>query len=137
MTKTEKLLAGAKAGDPEAQNELGNLYWDSRPPDKRKAVRWFRLAADQGHASAQFNLGSALMMGEGVRRDRATAVEWFRRAAEQGHIGAQCNMGRVYDGGEGATPDPKEAARWYRMVAERGDVDAQFHLAYLLNGSSD
>jgi TPR repeat protein len=137
MTKRERLKTKALAGDVEAQSDLARNYWSRRPPDNRRAVYWCRLAAEQGHVCAQFNLGCALMMGEGVRRDRAAAVAWFRRAAEQGHTGAQYNLGRVYDDGEGVTPDPKEAARWYRMVAERGDVDAQFHLAYLLNGSSD
>ena len=27
------------------------------PEDDAEAVRWYRLAADQGHADAQYNLG--------------------------------------------------------------------------------
>ncbi len=34
-------------------NEVGTIV----PEDDAGAVRWFRLAADQGYADAQFNLG--------------------------------------------------------------------------------
>lgn len=50
-----------------------------------EAVRWFRKAADQGHAEAQFNLGNCYYNGEGVALDRAEAVRWLRKAADQGH----------------------------------------------------
>ena len=42
-----------------AQYNLGFLYdngWGV-PEDDAEAVRWYRLAADQGDASAQYNLG--------------------------------------------------------------------------------
>ena len=38
--------------------------------DDAEAVRWYRLAAEQGHASAQFNLGVMYARGEGVFRGR-------------------------------------------------------------------
>jgi hypothetical protein len=46
---------------------------------------WFRLAAVQGHADAQFNLGHMFENGQGVARDRAEAARWYREAAAQGH----------------------------------------------------
>ena len=59
------------------------------PQDDAEAVRWYRLAAEQGHASAQFNLGLMYDKGEGVPQDDAEAVRWFRLAAEQGNAWAQ------------------------------------------------
>ena len=50
--------------------------------DDAEAVRWYRLAADQGHADAQYNLG--LMYAKGVPEDDAEAVRWYRLAADQG-----------------------------------------------------
>jgi hypothetical protein len=46
---------------------------------------WFRLAAIQGHADAQFNLGGMFENGQGVAKDRAEAARWYRMAAAQGH----------------------------------------------------
>jgi TPR repeat protein len=52
--------------------------------DSAEAARLFRLAAAQGHAIAQFNLGSAFRNGRGVALDKAEAIQWFVLAASQG-----------------------------------------------------
>ena len=36
------------------------------PPNDAEALKWFRLAADQGNASAQFFLGLIYQFGRGV-----------------------------------------------------------------------
>ena len=54
---------------------------------------WKPLAADQGHADAQYNLGLMYANGEGVVEDDAEAVRWYRLAADQGHADAQHNLG--------------------------------------------
>jgi len=43
------------------------------------------LAADQGHADAQFNLGALLYN----KRDLENAIKLFILSAKQGHIGAK------------------------------------------------
>ena len=53
------------------------------------AITWFRRAAEQGFAEAQFNLGVMYANGHGVPQDDAMAVTWYRRAAEQG---VACNI---------------------------------------------
>ena len=54
-----ELLARAKAGDARAQNELGEMYENGRgvKQDPAKAAHWYQLAAHQGFAAAQLNLG--------------------------------------------------------------------------------
>ena len=54
------------------------------PQDYAEAVKWYRKAADQGDAFAQYNLGVMYDNGEGVPQDQAEAVKWYRKAAEQG-----------------------------------------------------
>ena len=61
-----------------------------------EAVRWFQLAATQGHAGAQNNLGLMYADGRGVQADDAEAVRWFRLAAKQGHAGAQNILSLIY-----------------------------------------
>ena len=64
----------------------GWMYATGRgvPQDDAEAVRWYRLAAEQGDAYAQYNLGLMYRKGEGVPQDDAEAVRWYRLAAEQG-----------------------------------------------------
>ena len=47
-------------------------------------MKWYTLAAEQGEASAQYNLGFMYNNGEGVPQDDKTAVKWYTLAAEQG-----------------------------------------------------
>ena len=53
------------------------------------AVDWFRLAADQGHAAAQGNLGVAYSNGLGVPRNPTEAVRWYRLASDRGYAAAE------------------------------------------------
>ena len=52
----------AKAGSAEAQFYVGSMYanGDGVPKDAVQAVSWYRKAAEQGNASAQFNLGNKI-----------------------------------------------------------------------------
>ena len=93
---------------------------DGVPEDHAEAVRWYRMAAEQGNAKAQNSLGDMYYRGEGIPEDHAEAARWSRLAAEQGHAEAQYNLGVMYDKGEGVPEDGTEAARWYRMAAEQG-----------------
>ncbi|MCY1306228.1 Sel1-repeat-containing protein YbeT [compost metagenome] len=57
--------------------------------DAPAAVRWFRKAAEQGNADAQFFLGIAYARGDGVEQDLSAAAEWYAKAAAQGMRKAQ------------------------------------------------
>ena len=88
---------------PTAQFNLGLMYHNGQgvPQDYREAVRWYRMAADQGDADAQFNLGVMYDNGRGVPQDYAEAVRWYRKAADQGYADAQFNLGVMYYNGRG------------------------------------
>ena len=58
------------------------------PEDDAEAVRWYRLAAEQGNARAQFNFGLMYANGEGVPEDDVTAYAWLNVAAAQGNAKA-------------------------------------------------
>ncbi|MFQ5672316.1 MAG: tetratricopeptide repeat protein, partial [Nitrospinales bacterium] len=57
--------------DAEAQNALGLMYELGLgvQKDYQQAVKWYRLAAEQGVAWAQFNLGLMYHEGQGVQQD--------------------------------------------------------------------
>ena len=77
---------------------LGDMYalGEGVPEDDAQAVSWYRKAAEQGFAEAQYNLGVMYVNGTGVPEDDAQAVSWYRKAAEQGHAKAQYNLGAMY-----------------------------------------
>ncbi len=54
------------------------------PQNYTEAVKWFRLAAEQGNASAQFNLGSMYHDGRGrVLRNYVQAHKWVNLAVSR------------------------------------------------------
>lgn len=80
-------------------------------------LRWLRLAADNGLAEAQFNLGGMYTNGDGVIQDDAEAVRWYRRAATQGYAAAQNGLGLMYSTGRGVPQNYVEAHKWFNIAA--------------------
>jgi hypothetical protein len=87
--------------------------------DYTEAMQWFRRAADEGDASAQYNLGVMYAKGQGVRRDYIEAMRWYRKAADQGDASAQYNVGLMYANGQGVSKDYVQAHKWFNLAAAR------------------
>ena len=113
-------------GDKEAQYKIGWYYrYGSHdvPENFVQAVYWYRKAAEQGYAEAQYELGYCYMGGNGVAEDETQAVSWYRKAAEQGHADAQLMMGHAYSRGSGVKQDYDIAISWYKKVMENKSAD--------------
>ena len=52
-------------------------------------MKWYRKAAEQIVAQAQFNLGGCYANGRGVSKDCAEAYKWFSLASAQGDQNAK------------------------------------------------
>ena len=96
---------------------------------RRKAVAWFRKAADQDHPAARYHLGVMYTNGEGVPEDDTQAAAWFRTAADEGDVPAQYMLGVMYARGWQATglwwwrsPNDVEAHRWFSLAASHVTV---------------
>ena len=61
--------------------------------DYAQAAAWYRKAAEQDIAPAQYNLRVIYLKGRGVSQDYAEAFKWYSKAAEQGHVGAEVLLG--------------------------------------------
>jgi len=132
--------AKAEKGDAQSQFELGAVFFFGNlgsAKDYVEAVKWFRKAAEQSLALAQFNLGNCCRIGQGVAKDDVEAVKWYRKAAQQSHAQAQSNLGLCYANGQGVDKDEAEAVKWYRNAAEGGEVNAFNALAWILATSED
>jgi TPR repeat protein len=119
----EKLRTRAEAGDAAAQNSLGMALAEGQgvAKDEAEAVFWYRKAADQGLANAQWNLGKMYRDGlGGLKQDDSQAVVLFRKAAEQGDAAAQNSLGFMYEQGRGGlAQDYAQSVLWYRKSAEQ------------------
>ena len=99
--------------------------------DYALAAQLLRSLAEQGNATAQFNLGVLYANGQGVPQDYQEALKWYRKAAEQGDADAQYNLGLLYDSGRGVPQNSEEAAKWYRKAAKQGHAGAQYNLGVM------
>lgn len=122
------LRAAANQGSAEAMNRLGRLYTrgEGVSQDLVEAARWFKRAADAGHAPAMVNLA---VICESIS-DIDQAVSLYTQAARTGDTTAMNCLGDLYSA-EGPRRDYGEAARWYHLGAEAGNFDAMMMLASL------
>jgi TPR repeat protein len=130
----ERALAAARenaaAGDVIAQFSLGSfLYYGTT--DTAEAVGWFKKAAAQGYAPAEFQMGQLFDFGFGVEQDDAQALAWYRKSGEHGSAAGQRSVGEFYRKGRGIAADTTEAARWYQLAADADDLRAQYELGQL------
>ena len=70
-------------------------------------MRWYLLAAEQGYAGAQTNLGTMYANGRGVNESKSEAIKWLTRAADQGDKIAQDNLAALAAQGRQSGPNPR------------------------------
>jgi TPR repeat protein len=125
----------AEKGDPEAEWKLGRIYGENQtyghgspgvPMNYDRSRKWYRKAAEQGFAQAQF----ALAMDD--LSDPNKGIIWLRKAAQNGVADAQYELGEAYLGYSvfrtSVSKDPVEAVKWLSKAAEQGDAEAQGNL---------
>jgi len=121
----------ATAGDVVAEFWRGSLLYYGAD-DTPQAIDWFRKAAAQKYAPAEFQMGQLSDFGfGGVPQDDAEALAWYRKAADHGSSAGQRAVGDFYRKGRSVAVDATEAARWYRLGADRDDVRAQYELGQM------
>jgi TPR repeat protein len=95
--------------------------------DFAKALREWRLLAEQGDARAQFHLGMLYENGDGIPVDYGKAREWYEKSAAQGEANAQFYLGLLSAFGRGGPLDLSQAYMWYSLAAENGHARAALH----------
>ena len=85
----------AKRGNAIAQANLGQAYNQGihgLTQSTKRALELYTLAANQGDAGAQYNLGRMYAIGDGIEQSVSKAREWWTKAAAQGHEDAIENL---------------------------------------------
>jgi PAN domain/Sel1 repeat len=99
--------------------------------DYMKSFRWYVVAAGQGSAQAEQNLGFLYYNGFGVQQDYSQAAIWYRKAADRGLPVGETSIGWMYQKGLGVPINYAEALRWNRKAAEQGDMNGEQNLGRL------
>lgn len=131
----KRLLEAAEATNPEVWHALGRAYSSGRGTvvDRSESIRWYRRAAEAGHAPAMVSLALRLSNPK-PSVDLPAAIQWLRTAAERGDSGGMVFLGFAYREGEGVPCDPDEAVRWFTKAVEAGDGHAMIHVGRLYAG---
>ncbi len=69
-------LVAAKAGYALAQNDVANIY--EKQGNLDEALKWWKMAGDQGYPRALFSLSMAYSGGKGTPRDMSMSYAYFK-----------------------------------------------------------
>ncbi len=91
--------------------------------------------AEQGDATAQYNVGVFYQKGRGTTKNINKAFEWYQKSANKGFAPAQYNLGTLYFHGEGVALDRNKSFELYQKAANQNFVVAQYNMGLCyLNG---
>ncbi len=84
----ESAKSAALAGNRDSQYAVGRMYYIGRGVEKdhAEAAKWFRQAADSGHARAAANLAGMYERGDGVPQDYAEALRLLEGGTAGGDV---------------------------------------------------
>lgn len=99
------------------------------PQDRAQAAAWYRTAAEQGDAKAQFNLGLMYRYGPGYSPNLDRWVEAFGPAPGHASPTTRGNPAARYNSGTGIPKDYIEAHKWMSLAAARATGDNQRRFA--------
>jgi TPR repeat protein len=122
----EERAAIARSGDIDEMNYLGvdfALGQNGLPQDFKKAMKWYRKAADLGNVKGLYNVGSCYFCGDtpdGIP-DYGRAFDWLKRAADGQHGEAMFAVAEMYFAGHGVESDLQKAYYWYKRSIEYGN----------------
>jgi len=136
----ELLLPLGEENNAEAQFLLGSLYINGQGVEKddTKGLSWIMKSArqgydqarlralsiyfelaNQGNASAMYNLGYMCLHGWGGEQDTDIGIGWLESAAKNGHVRSAKVLSGIYAEGKfGITPDEDKASFWSNLPAE-------------------
>ena len=114
-------ILSAYEGNPESQFQLALRFSNKENIDTKgdQAFYWYKQAARQGLANAQYNLGHFYYQGIGTTKNNQETIRWWTRAAQQDYAPAQHNMGLASYEGIGMTPSTATAKKWFELCAEK------------------
>lgn len=86
-----------KSGITQSHFYLASIFHDGLGviPNKRVALKHYRIAADAGHVLSQFMTGRMLYYGEGVTAIKEMGLKYLQMAAENGEESAERELSKL------------------------------------------
>lgn len=111
-------------------NMLTNGYGVSS--SKKEAIKYYKLAAEQGHVSSIFNYAFILDSFEGIFNKKREAVRYFKQATDAGHATSIFHYSLMLYNGEGIQKNKEAAAYYFKISADLGNSNSMFNYAFML-----
>ena len=92
--------------------------------DYERAMAAYKIAAEAGEATSQWQVGMMYYEGHGVAVDYEQARPWFEKAAAQDHPDAVGQLGTMYFDGKGVTTSWRRAREYYQRAIALGNPQA-------------
>jgi TPR repeat protein len=129
----EQILKDAENGDPYAGLGVAYMYHHGKglELDRDKALRWYRISAEEGCTRSQWELAKLYRDGVMVEADTEKYIYHLKKASRMGNPEAQMSLAGEYYKGELLPKDDEEAFRWMSLSAKQGVPTAQFNLGYM------
>lgn len=115
-----------------AQFQVGWIYSNGLGVQKScwDAARWYTLAANRGHHTAQNNLFALYSTGcPDLPRNMPLAVQMLKRAVESNNARAMANLSILYAEGNGVEENEFRAFDYANRSAQAGDPLGKFYLS--------
>lgn len=91
--------------------------------DKKKGLKYIKLAADQDEPTALYALGQFHHEGmNGIQKDEAKAKVFFENASNQGHSKSQIALGVLAFGRGGDEEAMKKAIHYFTLACNKDDT---------------
>lgn len=125
--------ASAEAGIADAQYAMAQINLEGlgqTAANEAEARRWLEMAARRNHDTAQLDLATMMVSGQGGEVDFDAGFAWMKRAAEMGNVAARNRLAKLYRSGIGVEGDSLQAAAWYLLARQAGlfDPEMEDHL---------
>ena len=113
--------------------DIAESYFEGNGVDQNieKALKWYKIAAQNGHLYSQRKLAEIYEEGVLVKQDYKEAYKWYDEMAECGDIEAMYITGLYYLEGKGVKANKEEAIARIKKAASLGFKEAKTKLAEL------
>lgn len=130
----QRLAEEARNGDVKAMRRLGiiSMKGIKVKPSAKIAIKWWKMAAEQGDAHSMMYLGDVYKGGNGVRKDVKRALQYYTEALKA----AEEKSNAVADDNHIIIKRIKKvplniSIDWWKERCEQGNINAMYYLGSL------
>ena len=118
MKNIAELVLLADSGDINAVYELGLKYLNMR--NIQEAVKYFKIAADKGNVSSQFQYGELCLDCMPPIQNYQDAFKYLKLAADRGYMRAEYKLYFMYMNGLAGEKNEVKALKYLESSAKKG-----------------